>query len=309
MSQIEVIAPATVANLNVGFDALGLALTSPVEKMILRTTVEKGVKLILEPGSDLPSNPEKNVAGKAAISALEKLGNPFGVEIEIYKSIMPGSGIGSSAASAAAAVVGVSELGKAEGCSIVLTKPELLYAALDGEEIASGSRHADNIAPALFGGICLITPEGNYSSLPVPENLHLVVLHPQVEIKTSEAREVLPDTVSLSLAIEAMGWMGRFVQTCYENDIEGFAHSLKDVLVGPHRQPLLPSFVECEKAAYAEGALGGGVSGSGPSSFWVMNSEEIALKVAEALGNVMKGVGVEYNVHVTRVSNQGAHAV
>jgi len=309
MSQIEVLAPATVANLNVGFDCLGLALSSPVERMILRSTVEKGVKLIMEANSDLPEDPEINVAGKAALSALNFMGNSFGVEIEIYKSILPGSGIGSSAASAAAAAIGVSKLGENIKGGRSLSDAELLEAALDGEEIASGSRHADNIAPALFGGICLISPNGKHSFLPVPDNLHLVILHPQVVIKTSEARAVLPNVVTLAHAIEASGWMGRFVQTCYENDVVGFANSLKDVLIGPYRQPLLPFFKECEAAAYSVGALGGGVSGSGPSSFWIMNSKEIALKVSEALSDVMNKAGVEFNVHVTRVSNKGAHAV
>ena len=271
MNQVEIIAPATVANLNVGFDALGLALSSPSERMVLRTFEGKGVRLVLEADSNLPREAELNVAGMAAISALHKLGDPFGVEIEIYKSIMPGSGIGSSAASAVAAVVGVCELAKLIDKD--LSEIDRLESALDGEQIASGSRHSDNIAPALFGGLRLIDPEGVSHKLPVPEGLHLVVLHPQVVIKTAESRAVLPSKVLLQDAIHSSAWMGRFVQSCYTNDLEGFSHSLKDLLVGPYRKPLLPAFDKCEQAAINAGALTGGISGSGPSSFWVANSK------------------------------------
>ena len=307
MNQVEIIAPATVANLNVGFDALGLALSSPSERMILRSFEGNGVRLILEKDSNLPSEAELNVAGKAAISTLKRLGDPFGVEIEIYKSIMPGSGIGSSAASAVAAVVGVCELAKF--IDMDLSDSERLESALDGEQIASGSRHADNIAPALFGGLCLIDPDGIARQLPVPDDLHLVVLHPQVVIKTSEARDVLPSKVLLKDAIQSSAWMGRFVQSCYKNDLKGFSHSLKDLLVGPYRKPLLPAFDKCEHAAKNAGALSGGISGSGPSSFWVTNSKESADAIASALKVVMTTESMDYNIHVTTVSNIGAHAV
>jgi homoserine kinase len=307
VSKVEIIAPATVANLNVGFDSLGLALNSPTERMILRVVEENGVRLILEPNSELPSEAELNVAGKAAISALNMLDKPFGVEIEIYKSIMPGSGIGSSAASAVAAVVGVCELAKLVGKD--LSETDRLEAALDGEQIASGFRHSDNIAPALLGGLCLIDPDGVPRKLPVPDGLHIVVLHPQVEIKTSESRAVLPSKVLLRDAIHASAWMGRFVQSCYTNDLEGFSYSLKDLLVGPYRKPLLPAFDKCEKAAKNAGTLGGGISGSGPSSFWIANSKENAVSIAKALEEVMLNESIEYNVHVTTVSNTGAHAV
>ena len=307
MNQVEVIAPATVANLNVGFDTLGLALNSPSERMILRTFEGNGVRLILEPDSNLPREAELNVAGKAAISALHKLGGPFGVEIEIYKSIMPGSGIGSSAASAVAAVVGVCELAKL--IERDLSEIERLESALDGEQIASGSRHADNIAPALFGGLCLIDPDGVSSKLPVPDGLHLVVLHPQVVIETAKSREVLPSTVLLQDAIHASAWMGRFVQSCYTNDLEGFSTSLKDLLVGPYRKSQLPAFDKCELAAKNAGALTGGISGSGPSSFWVANSKDKANAISKALEVVMTTESVDYNIHVTTVSNIGAHAV
>ena len=186
-------APATVANLNVGFDALGCALCTPGEFMAFKRLDEYGVHLVNGPGTDLPLDVESNVAGKAAASLLQALDNPFGVEVTVTKSIMPGSGIGSSAASAVAAVVGVDALADAG-----MRKEELLPFALDGEAVASGARHADNVAPALMGGLTLIDPDGKVCALPVPLSWHLVVLHPQVVIKTSESRAALPPKVSLT---------------------------------------------------------------------------------------------------------------
>ena len=199
-------APATVANLNVGFDALGCALKAPGEFMEFRRVSQPGVHLVNGPNTALPLEVEANVAGKAAASLLGALGNPFGVEVTVTKSILPGSGIGSSAASAVAAVVGIDALAEAG-----MRRDELLPFALDGEAVASGARHADNVAPALMGGMTLIDPQGKVCPLPVPTSWHLVVLHPQVVIKTAESRAVLPGEVPLSDAVNQAAWLGRFV--------------------------------------------------------------------------------------------------
>ena len=237
-------APATVANLNVGFDALGCALCSPGEFMDFKRLDPPGVHLVNGPGTDLPLDVESNVAGKAAASLLHALGNPFGVEVTVTKSIMPGSGIGSSAASAVAAVVGVDALAGAG-----MRKDELLPFALDGEAVASGARHADNVAPALMGGLTLIDPDGKVCALPVPNAWHLVVLHPQVVIKTAESRAALPSQVSLADATHQAAWLGRFVHELHSgNDVEAM-FSLADLLVAPHRGPLMPHWKECQQAA------------------------------------------------------------
>lgn len=297
-------APATVANLNVGFDTLGCALAAPGEFMDFRRVETPGVHLVNGPGTDLPLEVDSNVAGKAAASLLTALGSPFGVEITVTKTIKPGSGIGSSAASAVAAVVGIDALVEAG-----MRKDELLPFALDGEAVASGARHADNVAPSLMGGLTLIDPSGNVCALPVPSSWHLVVLHPQVVIKTAESRAVLPSEVALGDAVRQAAWLGRFVHDLHSGDELEAMYALEDLLVGPHRGPLMPHWQSCQEAARSAGARAGGISGSGPSSFWVCRSESEAADVAASLQSVMSAHGMDHHVHLTTISTQGAHVV
>lgn len=297
-------APATVANLNVGFDALGCALNAPGEFMDFKRVDAKGIHLVNGPETNLPLDVESNVAGKAASTLLHALGNPFGIEITVTKSILPGSGIGSSAASAVAAVVGVDALVEAG-----MRRDELLPFALDGEAVASGARHADNVAPALMGGMTLIDPSGKVCPLPAPTSWHMVILHPQVVIKTSESRAVLPTDVPLQDAVHQSAWLGRFVHDLHEgNELEAM-YALEDLLVGPHRGRLMPHWEECRNAAMGAGARAGGISGSGPSSFWVCRNADDAAAVARSLEDVMNRLGMSHHVHLTTISNQGAHVV
>ena len=253
----------------------------------------------------LPLDVDQNVAGKAAASLLQALGNPFGIEITVRKTIMPGSGIGSSAASAVAAVVGVDALAEAG-----MRHDELLPFAFDGEAVASGARHADNVAPALMGGMTLIDPDGNVCALPVPSSWHLVVLHPQVVIKTAESRAVLPAEVPLAAcrAIRRRGW-GVLCTNCMQGQELEAMYALEDLLVGPQRGQLMPHWEACRTAAREAGARAGGISGSGPSSFWVCRSEKEAQEVSNALGQVMAAQGMEHHLHLTSISSQGAHVV
>jgi homoserine kinase len=272
--------------------------------MEFKRVAEPGIHLVNGPGTDLPLEVDANVAGKAAASLLRALGDPFGVEITVTKSILPGSGIGSSAASAVAAVVGVDALIEAG-----MRRDELLPFALDGEEVASGARHADNVAPALLGGMTLIDPSGKVCALPVPSSWHMVILHPQVVIKTSESRAVLPAQVLLSDAVHQAAWLGRLVHDLHAgNELEAM-YALEDLLVGPHRAVLMPHWAECQKAARAAGARAGGISGSGPSSFWVCRNAEAASDVATALAQVMNAHALDHHLHLTQLSTQGAHVV
>ena len=250
---ISVAAPATVANLTVGFDCLGLALERPLERLDLKRTDTPGVTIAAIHGCDgLPMDPARNVSGKAAQSVLQALGVGWGVELTIHKAVLPGSGIGSSAASAASAAFGVAALAGAE-----LKPHELLPLALDGEQIASGARHADNVAPALFGGLCLCTPDGRIDHLPAPD-WHLTVVHPQTVIKTAEARAVLPYHVPMKDALHQMAQLGHFVHCCHTGDAMEAAFALQDVLAEPHRIPLQPHYKEVQAAAMNAGAKGRG---------------------------------------------------
>jgi len=303
--RVEVWAPATVANINVGFDALGCALSAPGERMIVHRTSEPGVVRIRAiHGAALDMHPERNVASIAAKSLLQSLGNPCGLEMEIFKSILPGSGIGSSAASAAAAVVGVNELLDAG-----LRPDELIPFALDGESFASGARHADNVAPALLGGLVICPPEGPPIAIPALEDWSMVVLHPQIPIKTADARAVLPGQVPLKDAAAQAAWFGTFVAACHRGDGTAAAYALEDLLVGPHRSKLIPHFDEVRTLAFDYGARAGGISGSGPSTFWVALDSAAAENIKEALSGLMQRHAVPFSIHISAISGRGAHCI
>lgn len=306
MNEVRVWAPATVANVNVGFDGLGLALAAPGERMVARKTDVPGSVRIraIHGAPGLSLDAEANVAGVAAQSLLSALGAPFGVELEIYKDVLPGSGIGSSAASAAAAVVAVDAL-----LGAGLRPDELLPFALDGESLASGSRHADNVAPALLGGIVLCPPEGAPVPVPIPDGWHLTVVHPQVEIRTSEARKVLPAAVPLADAVNQARWFAAFVAACHRNDGVAAAYCLEDLYIGPARAPLMPCYPGVTAAAAGAGARAGGISGSGPSTFWITFSASDAAAVGDAAAAVLRDAGIPANIHVTQIAPRGAHAL
>lgn len=306
--QVTVYAPSTIANLNVGFDALGLALDTPLERMEVRRISARGplhaeppIKIKLEDDSSLPLDPDQNVAGVAARSVLRRAGVDFGVELSVFKPVRPGSGLGSSAASAVAAAFGVSAL-----LSSPLSLEDLLECALDGEEVASGSRHLDNVAPALYGGLCLSSPLKEMSRLPLPA-WWIVLLRPEVTIRTADAREALPTQVSLAAASASVAWMGRFVDACHRRDPREAALALHDLYIGPARAHLIPALSQCRDAALHAGAISGGISGSGPTSFWVCLDRESAQRVERALGGVMRDHQLQWSSYLTQPSALGAH--
>ena len=303
--EVTVWAPATIANLNAGFDALGCALSNPGEEIVMRTIAEPGVvRISAVHGADLDLNPQKNIAAVAARSFLREMGDPCGLELELFKQIKPGSGIGSSAASAAGAVVAANELLGAN-----FEAKDLVRFALDGEQLASGVRHADNVAPALMGGLVFCPPIGAPIALPVPKNWHLLILHPQVEVKTSMSRDVLPKSVPLADAATQARWLGAFISACYRGDEEQALCSLEDVLVGPYRRGLIPYFDEIKALAIDAGARTGGISGSGPSTFWVCPDERHLHLVQEAVSSFMDQQSVPFHLFQSDISAQGAHVI
>lgn len=303
-NQVTAWAPATVANLNVGFDGLGCALAAPGEKIVARKTdAHRGIRIteITGPG-DLSMEVSRNVAGKAAESLHHALSPGIGVDLSIHKEISPGSGIGSSAASAAAAVVAIDGLFEAG-----LRADELLPFALDGEALASGARHADNVAPALMGGLVLCPPEGRPMAIPVPADWPMLIIHPQVEIRTADARDVLPGAVPFRDAIEQARWFATFVAACASGDADAALFALEDVLVTKHRAQLIPGFEALRKAAFQAGARAGGIAGSGPSTFWIgAEGSDLSALVLDAQ-NICEGLGVDVVIHQTGICQQGAH--
>ena len=301
INEVTVLAPATVANMVCGFDVLGFSLEGPYDKMVIRTTAKKGVTIINKDEYDLPTQPKKNVIGVALLSMLAHVKEDIGFEVESTKIIKPGSGIGSSAASAAGAVVGANHL-----LNNRFSKEELIEFALCGEEVASGSKHADNIAPCIYGGITLIRSTSPLDIITIPSPLlYVTILHPQIEVKTSDAREILKKNITLKNAVTQWGNVAGLVAGLMKNDYDLIGRSLVDVIVEPVRSMLIPYFDEVKKQSIEAGALGGGISGSGPSIFMLSKDEATAKKVEKAIINVYKNVGIDYHTHTTIISNHG----
>jgi homoserine kinase len=302
MNEIKIFCPATIANLNCGFDVLGLCLEGIGDEMIFRKTTEKGITISKITGADLPLETNKNVAGVAALAIYNTINPDFGIEIEIHKKIKAGSGIGSSSASAAGAVFGVNELlGKP------YSKNQLVDFAMKGEAIASGSEHADNVAPCLLGGFTLVR---GYNPLDViridsPSELFAVVLHPHIEVKTSDSRAVLKPEISLKSAITQWGNLGGFIAGLYTNDYNLLGRSLQDVVIEPLRKHLIPNFDLVKNNALQNGALGAGISGAGPSIFALCKGQETAEKVAYAMSNSYQETGIEFDMHISKINPNG----
>jgi len=302
MNEIHLFAPATVANVSCGFDVLGFALDSVGDWMTIRRNNVGELRITKITGQSLPMEILKNVSGVSALALLKAYGGEQGFDIEIEKNIKPGSGIGSSAASSAGAVFGINELlGKP------FSKEELVGFAMKGEALAGGTEHADNVTPCIFRGFTLIQScqPLRVVSLPSPEELYAVVLHPQIEVKTSDARAILKTHVLLKKAVRQSGYLGGFVSGLFMNDYNLIADSLKDEIVEPARSMLIPLFDEVKLAALENGALGCGISGSGPSIFALNRGEKIAGQVAEAMRKVYQKSQIPFDVHLSKVNPQG----
>jgi homoserine kinase len=300
-NEVTVYAPATVANLVCGFDILGMALDAPRDKFVIRKTNKRGVTIINKDDFNLPDAPEKNVSGKALLAMLDELNDETGFEIESHKSIKPGSGIGSSAASAAGAVVGANYL-----LNEKFSKEDLVRFALCGEEIASGSKHADNIAPCIYGGVMLIRSHTPLDVIAIKSPpLFVTVIHPQIEVKTSDARQILKKNVAMKDAIAQWANVAGLIAGLMKSDYSLIARSLNDVIVEPVRSILIPAFDELKKKSLEAGALGGGISGSGPSVFMLSKDEATAKKVEETMHRVYSKTGVQYHTYVTNVNHRG----
>lgn len=306
MNKIKVFCPATIANISCGFDVLGLALEAIGDEMIVQKTQEPGIRITKITGQSLPLETENNVAGVAGMAFLIESNYTAGFEIEIHKKIKAGSGIGSSAASAAGAVWAMNEL---------LDKPfspiELVKFAMQGEALASGVAHADNVAPALYGGFTLVR---SYEPLDVikvntPPELYASVIHPQIEVKTSDSRKILKTSISLKDGIKQWGNVGGLVSGLFLEDYDLIGRSLVDHIIEPIRSMLIPGFSDVKSETMKAGALGTGISGSGPSIFALSKGKGTAEKVAEAMRNVYINIGVDYDVYVSKINTKGMHKI
>jgi len=306
---VTAFAPASIGNLAVGFDMLGLALSGIGDRVSARRTAESGISIADVRGLDgeqhpyLSTDAKQNTASIAAQALWDVHGGGGGVELTVYKGVPLQSGMGSSAASAVAAVVAVNAL---------LDKPldtrELLLYALEGEKFASGGLHADNVAPCLLGGLVLcpqvLLPET--ISLPAPEGLNVVVVHPDMQVNTAQARRKLAKGYSMEQWLSQQGYLAGFIAACVSNDVGLIRKTLKDVVIEPQRSAAVPCFEAVKEAAVRAGAIGFSLSGSGPSLF-ALCKEKRARNLAMAMEQACRGQGIHCESWVSPMDAPGAY--
>ena len=304
MKSIKVFAPATVANVSCGYDVLGFAVNAPGDEVIMHLNDSGQVTLDVLEGDEgrLPRNPEKNTVSAVVINYLRHLGIAQGVSIELYKKMPFGSGLGSSSASAVAGLVAINEL-----MGRPLTREQLLPFAMEGERLSCGNAHADNVAPALLGGLVLVR---SYSPLdvvrlPVPAGLSCALVYPHVEIPTREGRKILKTHIPLQDAVTQWGNVAGLVAGFCTNDLSLISRSMQDVVIEPVRAMLIPCFQELRQLALKQQALGFGISGSGPSVFALCSSQRIARNVTAALSAKLSEAGIGSTVYVSDINLQG----
>ena len=299
-NSIRVRATASVANVSCGFDCIGYAITKPGDIVTIEKQDQPGIEISMSgiKYESIPVDPENNTAGKAILSLLDTLVSKQGFKVHIEKGIPPGSGIGSSSASAAAAVFGANEL-----LGNPLSLNELLVHGMAGEAVASDGFHADNIAPALFGGIILIRSYDplDILNLPVPKNLFSTAVLPEMTINTKEAREILPENIPLNTAVQQARNLAGFTLGLHESDFELLGRSMVDHFAEPHRAKLIPGYNKVRQSALDSGAIGCGISGSGPAVFSLSDSLEKAEEIGRAMVNAFQNSGLESKAYCSPI--------
>ncbi|MGI9580934.1 homoserine kinase [Chryseobacterium sp. RRHN12] len=305
MKKVKLKVPATVANLVCGFDILGMAVHEPYDEMEFRLLDTPDIIIKHTDAFGLPEEPSGNVAGIVLLKIQEYFNLKTGFEVIIHKHIKPGSGLGSSAASAAGAAFGANLLLENK-----LTKEEMVHFAMFGEELASGVRHADNIAPCIYGGITLVKSTNPIDIIPLScPDLFVTAVHPQVEVKTSDARQILKKNITLKSAVEQWGNIAGLIAGIQKNDIPLIGRSLNDVIIEPIRSILIPKFDDIKKMSLQLGALGGGISGSGPSIFMLSEQKETAEKMAQMMKSVYDKIEIESFVYVSKINPAGIQII
>ncbi|MDR3478652.1 MAG: homoserine kinase [Gammaproteobacteria bacterium] len=305
INHVKIFAPATLANVGPGFDVLGIALDQPGDIVIAERKNEKGLSFSLHDASNpLPGN-HKNVAAHVANLMLEEFNPPYGISMILQKNMPIGSGLGSSGASSAAAALAINTL-----LPKPLAKMDLVRFAMEGEMLASGSPHADNVAPALLGGACLIRSYHplDILKLPVKNDLFWIVAHPHIEIQTQAARAILPEMIPLTIAVKQWGNLAGLITGLIQGDSGLVGRSLIDHIIEPVRAHLIPGFYEVKAAALTAGALGFSISGSGPSVFAVTPTRELAVRVATQIQKTFLTLShIKCDIYISNINLEGAN--
>lgn len=312
--KIRVFAPATVANVACGFDIMGFAIENPGDEVVMTLTERKGVvieKIVGDEGK-LPLDPDKNTVGIVVKYLLEHVNSSYGVKITLYKQMPLGSGLGSSAASAVASLFAANELlSRYEPEKALKRREDLLPFAMEGERLACGSAHADNVAPALMGGFVLVRSYDplDVIKIPTPEALRVTVIHPHVEVQTRDARSILKKQTPLKDAIIQWGNTAGLVAGLWKCDFDLIGRSMQDVIIEPIRSILIPGFDSVKANALQAGALGCGISGSGPSIFALSKDQEIAEEVGRKMQNAFGALNIDSEVYISPINRQGPRVV
>jgi homoserine kinase len=305
MKSIRASAPATVANVSCGFDIFGFAVEAPADEVVVTLDDTGDVVITAIEGDEgrLPREAAQNTAGVAVLEFLKAIGSKQGAAITLYKNLPLGSGMGSSAASAAAALVAINHLH-----GNPFKREELLPFAMEAERIACGSAHADNVAPSLLGGFVLVRGYHplDVTKIPTPPDLHCTLVHPHLELKTEDSRRVLKPTIPIRDAITQWGNIAGLVVGLMKPDYGLISRSLKDVVAEPIRSVLIPGFDKIKAASVEAGALGCGISGSGPTIFSISRDATVAAQVGEVIQNQFKGFKLESDVYISKINARGA---
>lgn len=304
---VRAFAPASIANVSCGFDVLGMAICNLGDIVEVSSTYKNSIEIIeIVHGIELSYDVEKNSCGVVARKMLDESGQNRGVNIRIIKGFTSGSGLGSSAASSVATALAMNKFLNAN-----YSDTKLVEFAMEGEFIACGTRHADNVAASMFGGISLVKELHPLEivQLPVPKNLYVSVLFPQFRLETSASRNVISEDIKLKLASQQWGNLASFVSGLYQNDYELIGRSMKDVVAEKNRSILIPSYDDMKKEALRCGALGFGISGSGPAVFALSHGKQKAVKVKEAMGTAFQASEMEYRSFVSEIRVKKAEII
>jgi homoserine kinase len=303
--EIKVFAPASVTNVSCGFDVMGFAIDGPGDELKLKISNKSGIVIsnITGDNGKLPYQIEKNTAGTSISALATHLNFKEGIDIEIHKKMSLSSGLGSSAASAVAGVFALNEI-----LGNPLTKEELLPFALEGEKLTcGGAPHADNVSASLYGGFIIVRSLNplDVINIDVPENLFCTIIHPDIEINTSDTRKILKKQILLSDAVQQWGNVASLVAGLLKKDYKLIGRSLHDVIIEPIRSILIPGFNDIKKAALDAGALGCSISGSGPSIFAFSNSKKIANNIGEQMRMVLANLEIDSDLYISKINKEG----
>jgi len=302
MDSIKVFSPGSITNLSCGYDILGLCLQNRGDEITVSKTNKKGIIIKSIEGHVLTKDINKNVAGIAAQALLKNININYGFEIEIKKGIKPGSGIGSSAASSAGTVYAINQL-----LDSPFSHLDLIKYSMEGERFVSGSYHADNVAPIILGGITLVRSIDaiDVIKLPSPKSLEVIIVRPNIEIKTSDSRKVVKKKIKIEKMVQQSANLGSFISSLYTEDFDLMSKSVVDEIIEPDRSMLIPEFDNIKKISKDSGAIAVGISGSRPSIFSLSNNTSLSNKILDNITNHYDKLRIDYDGFISKINTAG----